>query len=300
VELKQLRYFCAVAEVEHFGKAAATLKIAQPALSRQVRQLEDELGVDLFERLPRGVRLTPSGRALLTDGRRLLTEMDDIANRARAAGHGEVGTLRVGVAESASSRGHMVGALIEFRSAYPRVVLELQHMTSLNQMNALTNRHIDAAFVYHFPDDRPDLSHVLVEYTWIVLALPDHHRLAREPRIRLADLDGEPMVWIKRAQAPATHDLTMRACVSAGLSPNIVQDATSESMSLSLVSVGGLLTFVTDTNVERKPGNVVLRQVEDLSLEFSLHLAWRTADTSPLLRRFIEVVERTIAGVPRR
>lgn len=294
VELRQLRYFCAVAEVEHFGRAAAVLKIAQPALSRQVKQLEAELGVELFERLPRGVRLTPPGRALMTDARRLLKEAEDIASRARASGQGDVGTLRVGVAESVSSRGLMVNALIRFRSNFPGIVLELQHMTSMNQLEALTNRQIDAAFVYHFPEERMDLSGVLVERTSMVLGLPDRHQLVRKRKIKLADLAGEPMVWIRRSAAPATHDIMMGACINAGLSPNIVQDATSEAISLSLVSVGGLVTFVTDTNLERKPANVVLRKVEDLRVVFSLHLAWRAADTYPVTQNFIEVVRETV------
>jgi DNA-binding transcriptional LysR family regulator len=296
MELKQLRYFCAVAEVEHFGRAAAALRIAQPALSRQVQQLEGELGIELFERLPRGVRLTAAGHLLFAEVKRLLADLEDISTRARAAGRGDVGKLRVGVNESASSRGHMVNAIIQFRTMYPRVVLELQHMTSLNQLEALTNRVLDAAFVYHFPEDRTDLTHLLVENTSIVLALPDDHRLVRSDRIRLLDLTGEPMVWIRRSVAPATHDIVMRACLQADFSPTIVQEATSEPMALSLVSVGGLLSLVTDTNMERRPSNVILRRVDDLDVQFSLQLAWRRTDTSPVLRRFVETVANTGAS----
>lgn len=296
MELKRLRYFCAVAEVEHFGRAAAALRIAQPALSRQVRQLEVELGIELFERLPRGVRLTASGRLLFTEVKRLLVDIEDISTRARAAGRGDVGTLRVGVNESASSRGHMVNAIIQFRTKFPKVVLELQHMTSLHQLDALANRILDAAFVYHFPEDRADLSHLLVENTWIVLALPDDHRLVHSDKIMLRDITGEPMVWIRRAVAPATHDIIMRACLQADLSPTIVQEATSEPMALNLVSVGGLLSFVTDTNMERRPSNVVLKRVDDLDVQFSLRLAWRSTDSSPVLRRFVETVA-AVSGV---
>lgn len=293
MEIRQLRYFVAVGEQEHFGRAAVALNIAQPALSRQIRQLEWELGVELFERLPRGVKLTEAGRTLLADAARILDDVSGFAERARAVAHGDRGRLRIGVAESASSHGTMVNALLEYRGAFPQVVLELQHMTSLNQIEALTARKIDAGFIYHMPDDRPDLSPLPVERTRIVLAVPESHPLAGKRRLLLRDLREAPMVWIRRAAAPATYDLTMRACIGAGISPSIVQEATSESIALSLVSVGGLLSFVTDTNLERCPGNVVLREVGDLDLHFTLSLVWRRGDASPALGRFVEIVSGT-------
>lgn len=296
MELRQLRYFCAVGEEEHFGRAAARLRIAQPALTRQIQQLEHELGVELFERLPRGVRLTEVGRALLADAKRVLAEVEDLAERVRAAGKGETGKLRVGVAESSSSRNTMVNSIIRFRALYPQVVLELQHMTSLNQLDAITNRYLDAAFVYHFPEERSDLMHIPVEETRILLAAPQEHRLARAEEVRLSDIGSEPMVWIRRAAAPATYDTMMRACLQAGVSPNIVQEGTSEPMQLSLVSVGGLLAFVTDTNRERCPGNVVLRPVVDLHVVLTLQLCWRESDRSPALRRFVSTVAQTKAA----
>ncbi len=296
MELRQLRYFCAVAEDEHFGRAASRLNVAQPALSRQIRQLELELGDNLFERLPRGVRLTAVGRQMMIDARRVLADVQDLVDRARAAGLGETGKLRFGVPESASSRGTMVDSIIRFRATYPQVSIEIQHMTSINQLEALTNRQIDAAFLYHFPAERRDLMHLPAETTDILLALPDDHRLAKAKRVSLADIAGEPMVWIRRDAAPATFDLTMRACLRAGISPAIVQETTHESVSLSLVSVGGLLSLVTDTNRGRCPDNVVLRKVEDLNLQFSLDLVWRRADKSPTLRRFIDYFSSRSAG----
>lgn len=290
MELRQLRYFCAVAEDEHFGKASRRLHVAQPALSRQVRQLELELGIDLFERLPRGVRLTAAGRQLLDDAHRVLGDVQDLTERARAAGKGEIGRLRLGVAESASSRGRMVDTIIRFRAANPNVVVDIQHMTSLPQIDAIASRQIDAGFLYHFPGDRPDLEHMPAEFTDLLLAMPRDHRLASLEHIKLADLRGEPTVWIRRSTQPATYDLLMMCCLSCGLSPNIVQETTSESISLGLVSVGGMLSFVTDTNRERCPGNVVLRSVDDLRIQFRLDLVWRKKDVQPTLQRFIETM----------
>lgn len=293
MELRQLRYFLAVGELEHFGRAAASLRIAQPALSRQIRQLEQELNVELFERLPRGVRLSDAGRMLLPEAARILHDVQSLAETARVIGRGDTGKLKIGVAESASSQSTMVNGLMEFRAAFPKVTLELQHMTSLVQLEAVTSRTIDAGFIYHMPEGRPDLARLQVEHTRILLAVPDTHPLAQRSEVRLRDVGDAPMVWIRRAAAPATYDLTMRACLGAGLSPSVVQEATSESIALSLVSVGGLLSFVTDTNRERCPGNVVLREVADLDLYFTLNLIWRQADTSPALGRFVEIVEKT-------
>lgn len=296
MELRQLGYFCVIAELEHFGRAADSLRVAQPALSRQVRRLELEFGVDLFERMPRGVRLTSAGRQLLVDARRLLLDAEALSERVRTAGRGEIGKLRLGVAESASSRGRMVNSLIRFRASYPQVTLEFQHMTSLNQLEALTNRDIDAAFMYHFPADRSDLMHVLAERTAILLAMPANHALAAAEVIHLADVTQEPMVWIKRSAAPMTYDKLMRACLNVGVSPSIVQESTSEAISLGLVSVGGLMSFVTDTNRERCPANVVLRKVEDLNIEFQLEFVWRVSDRSPTLQRFIEMMRDPAGG----
>jgi DNA-binding transcriptional LysR family regulator len=224
----------------------------------------------------------------VTDAKRLLGDANDLAERARAVGKGEGGTLRVGVAESASSRGNMVNSLIRFRAAYPKVAVEIQHMTSLAQLEALTEGRIDVAFLYHFPEDRSDLMHLPVERTAVLLAMPSDHRLAHAKHIRLADLALEPTVWIRRAAAPLTYDKMMRAWLNAGVSPLIAQETTSESMSLGLVSVGGLLSFVTDTNRERCPGNVILRNVDDLNLEFTLELVWMKTDRSPIVKRFTE------------
>lgn len=292
MEIRQLRYFLAVGEQEHFGRAADSLNIAQPALSRQIRRLEQQLGVDLFERLPRGVRLTDAGRTLLTDTRRILDDVAALVERAQVVGRGESGKVKIGVAESASSHGTMVKGLMEFRASFPEVVLELQHMTSLSQLEAVTDRLIDAGFIYHMPDDRHDLAHLPVERTRVMLAVPENHLLAGKRHVLLHDLRDASMVWIRRAAAPMTYDLIMQACIGAGVSPAIVQEATSESIALSLVSVGGLLSFVTDTNNERCPGNVVLREVADLELYFTLHLIWRRADASPALGRFVEIVAR--------
>lgn len=293
MELRQLRYFLAVGELEHFGRAAASLRIAQPALSRQIRQLEEELNIELFERLPRGVRLSEAGRMLLPNAARILEDIKGFVETARVIGRGDSGKLKIGVAESASSQSTMVNGLTEFRAALPKVTLELQHMTSLIQVEAITNRIIDAGFIYHMPKDRPDLESLQVEHTRVLLAVPNTHPLALKSKLTLRDVGDAPMVWIRRAAAPATYDLIMRACLGADLSPSIVQEATSESIALSLVSVGGLLSFVTDTNRERCPGNVVLREVADLDLYFTLHLIWRRADTSPALSRFVEIVKQT-------
>ncbi|MCO5164103.1 MAG: LysR substrate-binding domain-containing protein [Mesorhizobium sp.] len=290
MELRQLRYFCAVAEDEHFGRAAKRLHIAQPALSRQVRQLELEFGIDLFDRLPRGVRLTAAGRQFLDDAQRVLSDFQNLTERAKAAGKGETGRLRLGVAESASSRGRMVDAIIRFRAANPNVVVDIQHMTSLPQIDAIASRQIDAGFLYHFPGDRPDLDHLPAEFTDVLLAMPRNHRLAKMERVKLADLRGEPSVWIKRSTQPATYDLLMMCCLNCGLSPNIVQETTSESVSLGLVSVGGMLSFVTDTNRDRCPGNVILRKIDELSIRFRLDLVWRKGDSQPTLQRFIETM----------
>ena len=148
MELRQLRYFIAVAKSEHFRRAAKSLSIAQPALSRQVRALEDEIGVSLFERLPRGVRLTEPGRIFLHEATRIIDEVEAASERVKRSARGQVGTLRIAFSEAMSGHDVLTQAIRSFRTTYADVEIILTPMTSHLQVEALRTGRIDVGFQY--------------------------------------------------------------------------------------------------------------------------------------------------------
>src|SRR6476469_7348264 len=146
MELRHLRYFVAVGEEQHFGRAAARLHVAQPPLSRQIQDLEREIGFPLLDRLPRGVRLSAAGSLFLNDARRILQDVDDAKRRAERIALGKAGTLRIGIATAVSWHGLVVNAFREFRRQQPDVELVLQHLVSVHQVEALLADRLDAGF----------------------------------------------------------------------------------------------------------------------------------------------------------
>jgi len=172
VELRHLRYFVAVGEEEHFGQAAERLHVVQPALTRQVRQLEEEIGCALFERLKRGVRLTEAGKSFLHEARRLLAELGHSIDRTRLVAQGKVGRLRVGFADTATYSGKLPSILRDFRARWPDVQLELFPSSSVATGEQLREREVDVAFVYMPPTDLRELKSHRISVERYVLALP--------------------------------------------------------------------------------------------------------------------------------
>src|SRR6201988_5414107 len=195
MELRHLRYFVAVGEEQHFGRASRRLRVAQPALSRQIQDLEEEIGFKLFERLPRGVRLNPAGKLFLEDARRILQEVNDAAARAARVAHGRSGTLRVGFTENASWRGVVPDSFRRFREQQPDAELQLQPAASLEQLEAIRSGRLDGGFVNFMPKSDPELDQLLVGLHHVELAVPKRHALTKLKKIRLRDLMDIPFVW---------------------------------------------------------------------------------------------------------
>jgi len=293
MELRHLRYFVAVGEDQHYGRAAKRLRVAQPALSSQIQDLEREIGLQLFDRLPRGVRLSAAGKVFLEDCRRILQEVHEAAIRAERAARGLIGTLRVGFTESASWHGVVPDALREFRRSHPEIDLQLSSLISLEQEEAVRTGRLDAGFVYHVPRTEPDIEQSLVGSHQVVLATPKRHPVSRLKRLRLRDLAETDFVWFPRRQHPANYDRLLQACSRGGLTnPRIVQEAVDQGTMLSLVSCGLGVAFVTDATRWRCPKDVVLRRVIDLRLPVPVSLVWRKDNPSPLLARFVADVRQ--------
>lgn len=289
MELHRLRYFVAVAECEHFREAAERLHVAQPALSRQIASLEDDLGTPLFERLPRGVRLTPAGREFLTDCRQILRDFQRARERARRIGRGQIGTLRISFSEAGSWHGIFPNTIVEFRSTYPGVELVLQPLHSPAQVAGLCDRTFDASFLYAPAADEAPVEKRIVQSDPIVVAMPATHLLTARESVSMRELTGVPLVWTTRALNPHFDDALMAACVQHGLVPNIVQEVSRNAVVLTLVAVGIGCGLVPASMRWRMQEGVVLKPIADLELRYDVALAWHRHNTSPVLAQFIEV-----------
>src|SRR6266511_4136456 len=175
MELRHLRYFVAVGEEQHYGHAAERLRIAQPALSRQIQDLEEEIGFKLFDRLSRGVKISAAGKLFLEDARRILQQVDEATMRARRVAYGQSGTLRVGFVESISWHGVVPDSFRYFREHHPDVELHLKPLSSLEQIYAVRSGQLDAGFVFTIANTDQELAVLEVAVLGLVLAAPKGH-----------------------------------------------------------------------------------------------------------------------------
>ncbi len=293
MELRHLRYFSAVAREEHFGRASATLRVAQPALTRQIRDLEAELGVELFDRLPRGVRLSSAGRVFLADAEEILAQAERAADRARKLGSGHLGTIRLGLSEIISQHAFISYGLLHFRETEPGVALDLRSMGSAAQIAALKEGALDAGIVYDAHLEGRDgevIDQAAIGRGETMLAVHRNHPLAGRRNVTMAELADEPALWPERRTAPGYYARLMAACIESGTVPRVVQECTTNSILLSLVAVGMGIGFVTVTGPLPAAQNVVLVPIADLNLTFDVLLVWRRHDRSAALRRFIDTM----------
>lgn len=241
LELRHLRYFATVADELHFGRAAERLAISQPALSIQIRQLEDIAGSRLFERHSRHVALTDAGRVLLEAVKRLLRDAEAALIATQQASEGQTGELRVGFGPTLmlSTLAQVVRA---YRSRYPHVRLDLHEMPSAEQSAALLSGDLDLGIIRAAtPDSRLHVETFATEP--LMIALNRQHRLARG-RVRIAALAAEPWVMFPRDIAPLLHDQVISLCTQAGFSPKVVQESREVYTTVGLVGCGIGVTIV--------------------------------------------------------
>jgi DNA-binding transcriptional LysR family regulator len=288
MELRHLRYFVAVGEEQHYGRASRRLRVAQPALSRQIQDLEKELGFELFERLPRGVKLSAAGKLFLEDARRILQEVQHATRRAERVASGKVGTLRVGFVESISWHGVVPEFFRWFRERQPNAELIPIPMLSLAQVEAIRSGRLDAGFIVSMGTSGKELDQRLVAQHRIVLAAPKGHPLTRQTKLRLRDMNDVPFVCFPRRANPAAYDRLMEACSRGGLkTPRVVQEADDHATILSLVSCGLGVALVSESARWQCPRGVALLPIVDLKVLVPFALMWRKDNRSSLLQSFL-------------
>ena len=302
MELRHLRYFVGVGEEQHFGRAAERLHVAQPALSRQIQDLERELGFALFDRLPRGVRLSEAGKLFLTDARRILQDVDEAKLRAERIAQGKAGTLRIGIATAVSWHGVVVDSFSGFRRSQPDAALELHHLISVHQVEPILSGRLDAGFAASLTPWDKDLAHWEFAQDRMVLAVPRGHALTKRKTVRLRDLRDLPFVWFPRWVNPAFYDRMMQECSHGGLrAPRIVQEAPDRDTNLGFVQCRIGLSWQPETVRWHCPRGVALVPVVDMNVRLPFNLIWKKGNTSPLLQKFVaQVKHHSDSDVPPR
>jgi DNA-binding transcriptional LysR family regulator len=295
MELRHLRYFVVVAEELHFRRAAERLHMSQPPLSQQIRALEHEIGATLFERNQRKVELTAAGEAFFERAREILDAVEDAARQARRVQRGEVGRLAVGFVGSAMYS-FVPELLRKFRSHAPDITLRLHELGTSEQLRQLEDGRLDVGFV-RVPRTRPELTFETLLEEPVVAALPDAHPLATHPLLRLADLEGEPLVLLTRAGAPGLREALAEAIDRLGGEERVVQEAAEMQTVIGLVAAGVGVSLVPESVRALARAGVTYRPLDGYAPKVRLAVAWRVADDSPVLATFLEMAR---AAAPER
>lgn len=289
LDLRRLRYFVVAAEELNFSRAAERMHIAQPPLSAQIKQLESHLGVLLFDRTGRGVRLTDAGQVLLEEARRIFIQLEQTTRMIERVGSGAVGRLSMGFVPSASN-GMLPLVLHEFRKNFPGVELFLHEMKPDEVVQRLHGKQIDVGFFYlPFEDGALDFRPVSREP--LIVALPETHLLEREPEIDMRALADEPFILPMHHHMPGLYSQVMEVCRQAGFSPRAVQKDVWLMQTIVGLVAGGIGVALVPASLRnfRRRG-VVYKMVRDLSPTVEMGVVWRRGDQSAVLKAFLRVV----------
>ena len=294
IELRQLRYFVAVAEEQHFGRAAARLHMTQPPLSQTIQSLEAALGTPLFARTKRSVVLTPAGSALLPEARRILQQAAALPGIARRATSGESGLLSLSFVSTADYS-VLPPLLREFRERYPQVQIDLREATTDVQLEDLMQGRIDAGLLIPPLHDkaRAELDYLTVLSEPLVLAAPQGLKgLRGKEAVALKAVADMPLIIFPRRIAPAFHDAIVGCFRDAGLTPRIGQEAIQMQTIVGLVSAGMGIALVPQSVSNLKRPGVEYRALSDRTAVFETGLAWRRDNASPVLHTFLELLRK--------
>ena len=238
MELRHIRYFLMVAEERSFTRAAALLGIAQPPLSAQIRQLEEEVGVPLFRRLPQGVELSAAGSAFLD----IVQGMPSLTYRATEAAlraaRGETGAINLGFTPSLAFNGAVTSTIAAYRRAYPDIALGLEETNTARLLEGLREGSIDAAFLRPYESDGETVDLIPICKEPMIAALPDGHPAAADATVELKQLAGDSILLFPRQIGPRLYDIVVEACRAAGFEPRLGQTTPQIASMINLVAAG--------------------------------------------------------------
>ena len=290
MELRHLRYFVAVAEELHFGRAAKRLCITQQPLSRQIKDLEAELGVELFYRTKRTVRLTEVGELFLVETKKILQQADYAVELVKRASHGKIGTIAVGFTGSALNM-VLPAAVRQFKQLYPQVELTLKRMQTPEQVEALHDGQIDLGLL-HPPINDDGLILETIYREQLVVALPDNHPLANVTQpISLQQLATDSFILFPRHVGSVLYDRIINLCQQAGFSPKIIQEAIPQQTILGLVAAGIGISLIHSSARTLGRSQVVFKDLIEPTPTLETAVAWNRHATNPIISSFIETIQ---------
>ena len=293
MDLRRLTYFVTVAEEQHFGRAAARLHMTTPPLSQRIRELEDELGVKLFERSTRQVHLTPAGSRLLHEARttlRAAERLTSLAETLRRAADSTDQPLTLGYCHGSESAA--LAAARTFHDRHPQIAVHPSAFTSLRIFKDLREGRLTVGIV-HPPVPHPDrlVSRLLARVPFDHVAVPQNHPLADHQVVNATDLEGQPVLLVEREDAPTYHDATVAYCAALDVRPAwVMHPATQVERMLDMVAVGsgiGWLNAWQAAHVTRD--GVAIRSLRPVEHYDDLHVVWRVDDQSRSVQQFVEI-----------
>jgi len=290
MEIRHLRYFLAVADHGSMAEAARKLNIVQPALSRQIHDLEDQLGTQLFQRSIKGAQLTVAGIQFTKDVRKLLDDLEEAKERALQAASGKLGSLRIGISPNHTAHPELLRRLRRFRDTYPDVALMLEAVLAPRQLEEIQEERMDGGFIGLRDLRDKKLSGVKVLRSGLMLAFPADHKYAKQPPAKLSDLMDEPCVWFPRSRSPVYHDYLIQQCHAAGLTPRQILIGGDVGTTLGMVAAGMGYSIVSEASKYNSPSGVVLHHHAELAHVHDVEFVFKTENESPILRAFVDIM----------
>lgn len=285
MNLRQIKYFAAVAKESHFSRAAQKLHISQPPLSMSIRQLEDELGFSLFARTNKRVRLTDAGRVFYPEALQLLRQAEEMQRISKRIASGTIGHLRAGLSSSMLFRG-LSSMIQSYQRQYPRVDILLRELNSSEQIESLQREQIDVGFVHYQPHEA-NISAQLFLAEGFVCCLPRHHALASNDTIAVHALRHEAFLLFPRSLSPHYYDKIMAICINAGFSPVITHEVRNWVTVVEAVNQSFGVALVPKSMEKYQRENVVYRAIENDRILSNTYCVWRSDNHSVLLENFL-------------
>lgn len=291
METRQLKYFMAVAEELHFGNAAKRLHMSQPPLSQQIMKFEEELGVCLFQRNRRSVKLTAAGKSLLKDASAILTAIEQARTNLTEIASGDRGQITLGYI-GPSLNTALPNVISQFKTMYPNVWFDLRQMSTNSQLDAIRLGVIDAGVVRLFRHNTDDLELTLFHQEAYAVVVPEGHRLCSHHSIDMSELAGEPLIFFPRKAQPSLYDEWMRLFAECGFVPKIVQEVETKSAALALTAAKMGISIVPESLSTESRNEVHFLTLTGQYPPLEIHFVTRKGENSPTTSNLFTILEQ--------
>ncbi|WP_054687845.1 LysR family transcriptional regulator [Pantoea stewartii] len=290
MELRHLRYFVAVAQTQHFTRAAELLGISQPPLSQQIQRLEHEIGTPLLKRLTRGVELTEAGKTFLTDAIEIVHLADYALEKARGVARGMSGKMSLGFASSVAFNPRVFGIIRHFKARYPALELMTREENMSLLIQDLQEGLMDAAFIRLPCESSRSFNLRVISTERMVLALPADHHLKHKTAIALSELADETLIIFPREVSPSLYELIVSACLRAGFSSSSFQQAPQISSSLGMVGAGCGIALIPESMICVQNPHICFRDIAENTLFTDVAFAWRRNNASKAVNHLLALI----------